>query len=82
MDVPSLINVESERDAFQQRLERLTEENEHLRQRCARYKDRLEGWEAENRSLIEQEAEARGDVLELRKKYDALKRKYREALSR
>ncbi|KAF8553558.1 hypothetical protein OG21DRAFT_1509999 [Imleria badia] len=82
MDVPSVAAMTREIDALTQRLEGFVKENEHLRQRCSHYKDRLGDIESEKLTIIEQEAEARQQFLNLRRKYDSLKTRYLDAQSR
>ncbi|KAF8141482.1 hypothetical protein EV363DRAFT_1204240 [Boletus edulis] len=82
MDIPSIAAMTREVDALTQRLEGSAKENDHLRQRCAHYKERLEAVELEKVAIIDQRAEVRQGILDLRKKYDSVKRKYREAQSR
>ena len=82
MDVPSVVAMTREMDALTQRLEGFAKENEHLRQRCADYKHRLGDMESEKHAIIAREEESRQEVLDLRNKYDSLKKKYWEAQSR
>ena len=82
MDIPSVAAMTKEMDALTQRLVGFIKENEHLRQRCSDYKDRLGDIESEKLNVIEQEAEVRQHLLNLRRKYDSLKTKYLEAQSR
>lgn len=81
MDIPSVAATTREIDALTKRLEGFAKENEHLRQRCMGYRRRLEDMESEKCAIIEQEGEARQEALDLRKKYDSLKKRYREAQS-
>ena len=82
MDVPSVAAMTREMDALTQRLEGFAKDNEHLRQRCADYRHRLEDMESEKLAVIAREGDARQEVVDLRKKYDSLKKKYWEAQSR
>lgn len=81
MDIPSVAAATREIDALTKRLEGFAKENEHLRQRCTGYRCRLEDMESEIRATLEQEEEARQEALDLRKRYDSLKKRYREAQS-
>lgn len=82
MDIPSVVAMTRQMDALTERIEALTKENEHLRRCYGHCKEVLEGMKSEKSIIIEREEGAQQQVLDLRKKYDSLKRRYREALSR
>ena len=65
-------------DLLTQRVESLVKENDHLRQHYTDYRDRLRNMESEMRVTLRREEEARQEADDLQKKYDSLKKRFRE----